>query len=90
MLYIVPTTDAFEQVGFAANSSDIPDGAVTTGFGWMGTQVAYAESESNYLMQFWAIPSDDSGNFALYWNSNGSAIAGAVPVTLKSVSPIAL
>lgn len=32
-LYIVPTTGAFTQVGFAANSS-VPADGVTTGFTW--------------------------------------------------------
>jgi hypothetical protein len=39
-LYIVPTTGAFEQVGFASSNDTLPTDAVTTGFSFFGTSVA--------------------------------------------------
>lgn len=87
MFYIVPTTNAFQQAGFVANSSDAPTGAVTTGFTWFGANVAYAASESDYEMMFWAVDTNTTDLWALYWNSNGTTVDNAIPITLKSTSP---
>ncbi|KAH8602218.1 hypothetical protein B0O99DRAFT_680358 [Bisporella sp. PMI_857] len=86
-LYIIPTAATFNQVGFAT-SDDLPTDAVSSGFSWFGTQVAYAASESDYQMQFAAVPTNDTGVFALYWDGAGATtLDGTFPVTLKSTPP---
>ncbi|TVY46607.1 hypothetical protein LOCC1_G001842 [Lachnellula occidentalis] len=88
-LYIVPTNGSFTQVGFATNTS-VPTGGVTTGFGWYGKSVAYAASESDYQLRFWAANTTTTGVYALYWNDNTAVtepIDGAFPVAIKSTPP---
>ncbi|TVY29639.1 hypothetical protein LHYA1_G001017 [Lachnellula hyalina] len=88
-LYIVPTNGTFTQVGFAANSS-VPTGGVTTGFGWYGKSVAYAASDSDYQLRFWATNTTTTGIYALYWNDNTATSdtpEGAFPVAIKSTPP---
>lgn len=84
-LYITPTPDRFEQVGFAA-LSNIPAGGVTTGFTLFGRSVAYAPSESNYQLGFWALATNTTGVYGLHWNA-GMIVEGAFPVTIKSTPP---
>lgn len=88
-LYIVPTNGSFTQVGFSTNTS-VPTGGVTTGFGWYGKSVAYAASDSDYQLRFWATNTTTTGVFALYWNANTVATdtpVGAFPVAIKSTPP---
>jgi hypothetical protein len=82
-LYIIPTNGSFEQVGFASNSS-VPTNGVTTGFTWFGTSVAYAASDSDYEIMFWAANTTTAGVYALYWNAAGTPVAGSFPVVLKN------
>jgi hypothetical protein len=92
-MYIVPTTNSFQQVGFvdlngdSNSSSSAPDGATTTGFKWYGTTVAYTTEDSQYEMQFWAVTTNITGLYTLHWNSNGSLHDNATPVTVKSTPP---
>lgn len=88
VLYIIPTTDAFDQVGFVGSNETAPTGAVTTGLTFFGTSVAYAASDSDYQMSFWAQPTNTTGVWALMWNSSGAPEDDSVPVTLKSVAPL--
>lgn len=89
-MYILPTTGSFSQVGFST-TADLPSGAVDTGFAFMGTNVAYAASESNYEMMFWGTNTTSTGIFALNWNA-AAAVAdipeGAFPVTVKTTHPV--
>lgn len=89
-LYIVPTDGSFVQAGFASeNSSSLPTGAVTTGFAFFGTSVAYAASESDYEMMFWANETTTNGVFALYWNAgSSSAPNSSFAVVVKTTPPI--
>ncbi|CZR59852.1 uncharacterized protein PAC_09746 [Phialocephala subalpina] len=89
-LYIVPTDDSFTQAGFASsNSSSLPTGAVTTGFSFFGTSVAYAASESDYEMMFWANATTTEGVYALYWNAgSSSAPDSSFAVVVKTTPPI--
>ncbi|RDW79787.1 hypothetical protein BP6252_04425 [Coleophoma cylindrospora] len=87
MLYIVPTSGAFEQAGFVTNSSSAPTGAVTTGFAWFGTSVAYAASETDYQLMFTAVETGTDNLWKLYWNVNGTRYANSTAVTLKSTPP---
>jgi len=43
-MYIVPTTGDFTQVGFSSSNDTLPTYAVTTGFTFFGTNVAYVFS----------------------------------------------
>jgi hypothetical protein len=65
-LYIVPTNTSYTQVGFVSTTATAPTGAVTTGFAWFGTQVAYAASESDYELMFWATSTNETGIYGLY------------------------
>ncbi|KAF8853077.1 hypothetical protein BDZ45DRAFT_729743 [Acephala macrosclerotiorum] len=89
-LYIIPTNDSFVQAGFASsNSSSLPTGAVTTGFTLFGTSVAYAASESDYEMMFWANATTTEGVFALYWNAGSSSAPDtSFAVVVKTTPPI--
>ncbi|RDL37516.1 uncharacterized protein BP5553_04949 [Venustampulla echinocandica] len=84
-MYIIPSSASFEQVGFAT-ISDVPAGGVTTGFTLFGKSVAYAASESSYQLGFWALATNTTGVYGLYWNA-GTALEGAFPVTIKSTPP---
>jgi hypothetical protein len=89
-LYIIPTNDTLSQAGFT-NGTDLPSGAVTTGFAFLGTSVAYVESESNWEQQFWANETEYDGFFALYWNGGVTTIPdGFFPITLKTTAPISM
>jgi hypothetical protein len=89
-LYIIPTNGTLSPVGFT-NGTDLPTGAVTTGFTFMGTSVAYAESASNWELQFWANKTDYDGFYELYWNGGVTTIPdGFFPVTLKTAPPTSL
>ncbi|TVY78420.1 hypothetical protein LSUE1_G003710 [Lachnellula suecica] len=83
--YIIPTNGSFAQAGFSTDAN-LPSGAVNTGFTWFGTAVAYAQSDSNYELMFWAANTTEDGIYGLYWNQAGTPLDGAFPVTLK-VSP---
>ncbi|KUJ11842.1 uncharacterized protein LY89DRAFT_738487 [Mollisia scopiformis] len=91
-MYIVPTDGSFTQVGFASsNSSSLPTGAVTTGFSFFGTNVAYVESSSNYDMMFWGNATTTDGIFALYWNDGSDdAPNGSFAVTVKTTPPVSI
>jgi hypothetical protein len=92
-LYIVPTTGSFTQVGFASSNDSMPTGAVTTGFAFFGTSVAYTASDSDYELMFWASATNTSGIWALYWNAAAAAsdmINGSFPVTVKTTAPTVL
>ncbi|KAK2625166.1 hypothetical protein QTJ16_005535 [Diplocarpon rosae] len=87
-LYIIPTSGTFAQIGFAANDS-LPEGAVNTGFGFYGSAVAYAASESDYQLSFWAKATSTRGVFGLYWKATGTSRPnGAFPVTVKNTAPV--
>ena len=90
-MYIVPTSGSFTQVGFTSTSSNssLPSGAVTTGFGWFGTSVAYVANASDYELMFWAASTNVTGIYALYWDAFGTPTNGSFPVALKSTPPIA-
>ncbi|KAI9744649.1 MAG: hypothetical protein M1818_002178 [Claussenomyces sp. TS43310] len=88
-LYIIPSA-GLSQVGFVASDGILPAGAVTTGFTWFGTSVAYVASSSNYEIRFWAKPSNETGVWGLYWNSDTTRDDGVFPVTLKRDAPVAL
>ena len=52
-LQYTTVTSVCECVSVLYTSNDTaPTGAVTTGFAWFGTQVAYAANESNYELLF--------------------------------------
>ncbi|KAN0108504.1 hypothetical protein V8E51_008246 [Hyaloscypha variabilis] len=92
-LYIVPTTGLFTQVGFSSSSATLPTDAVTTGFSFFGTNVAYAADESDYELMFWAAPTNSSGLYALYWDAAASTadlVNGSFPVTIKTTAPTVL
>jgi hypothetical protein len=63
--YLIPTT-GYNQVGFVSTSDTAPTGAVTTGFGWYGKSVAYAASDLDYELQFWATETNETGIYGLY------------------------
>lgn len=89
-LYIVPTTGSFAQAGFvsASDNSSAPDGAVTTGFTWYGSTVAYAASDSDYQSMFWANVTEDPSVWELIWNAASTDLpTGSFPVTLKKTAP---
>ena len=87
-MYIVPTSGSFTQVGFTSSNSTLPTGAVTTGFSFFGTNVAYAASSSDYELQFWANATTTDGIYALYWNAVSTDVpSGAFPVTVKTTTP---
>jgi hypothetical protein len=65
-MYIVPTNASYTQVGFISTNGTAPTGAVTTGFAWFGTQVAYAASASDYELMFWATETNATGIYGLY------------------------
>jgi len=96
-LYIVTTADSFTQVGFAS-SDTLPTDANTTGFTWFGSSVAFAASDSNFELQFWANATTEEGIYGLYWNTattaaaaaDGTVMDGSFPVTLKSTPPTIL
>jgi hypothetical protein len=91
-LYIVTTDAAYEQVGFVSSndSSSAPDGAVTTGFTFFGTSVAYVDASSAYQLMFWAEETNTTDFYKLMWNANNQVEPNSVPVTLKSVAPVDL
>lgn len=89
-MYIINTSGSFNQVGFLALNDSAMTGAVTSGFTWFGTNVAYAANNSNYQMQFWATPPNDTGIWRLMWNANGLSESNSVPVALKSTPPVTL
>ncbi|KAH8782454.1 hypothetical protein BGZ57DRAFT_239107 [Hyaloscypha finlandica] len=92
-MYIVPTTGSFTQVGFSSSNDTLPTDAVTTGFTFFGTSVAYAASDSDYEMMFWATATNTTGIYALYWNaaaSNDDIVNGSFPVTVKATPPVVL
>ncbi|KAE9378162.1 hypothetical protein N431DRAFT_399624 [Stipitochalara longipes BDJ] len=92
-MYIIPTTGSFTQVGFSSSTDTLPTDAVTTGFTFFGTNVAYAASDSNYELMFWASATNTSGVYALYWNAAASTddlINGSFPVTVKTTAPTVL
>ena len=68
--YIVPTSGSYGQAGFVSTNATAPTGAVTTGFAWFGTQVAYAANESDYEMMFWATATNTTGIYGLYVRSS--------------------
>jgi hypothetical protein len=88
-LFIVPTDGSFAAVGFADSSTTLPTGAVTTGFTFFGTNVAYAASDSDYQLMFWGANTSTSGIYALYWNEASTSLPdGAFPVTVKTTAPV--
>lgn len=90
VIYIVPSSGSFAQVGFSSSNDSLPTGAVTTGFTWFGNSVAFVGNNSNFELQFWANATTEAGIYALYWNSGGTVISGAFPVTLKRTPPTVL
>lgn len=85
--YIIPTTDAFDPVGFISSNETAPIGAETDGFRTYGTQVMYTDG-TTYKAQFWALQtSNGTTEWEIYWNESGDLQDGAVPVTLKTTAP---
>jgi hypothetical protein len=73
---IVPTNGSFTQVRFTSTSGNsLPTGATTSGFGWFGTSVAYAASSSEYKLMFWAVSTNITGIYVLYWNTDGTLLS---------------
>ena len=62
----MPTNGSYTQVGFVSTNGTAPTGAVTTGFAFFGTQVAYAASDSDYELMFWATSTNETGIYGLY------------------------
>jgi len=89
-MYIIPTNGNFQQVGFVSSNGTAPTNAVTEGFTWFGTSVAYAENDSNYELQFWANATNTTDVYALYWNANGTTLDTAFPIAIKSTAPAVL
>lgn len=91
-MYIVIASMDFQQVGFASSNDTLPSGATATGFTFIGTSAAYAASESDYQMQFWASTTNVTDLYALFWNGGGNATTpnGSFPVVLKSTPPTVL
>lgn len=92
-MYIVPTTGSITQVGFASSSDTLPTDAVTTGFAFFGTTVAYAASDSDYQISFWASTTNTTGVWGLYWNAQAATSDlpnGSFPVTIKTTPPTVL
>jgi hypothetical protein len=92
VLYIIPTSGSFAQVGFVDpnDTSTAPTGAVTTGFTFFGTNVAYVGNDSSIQLQFWAQETNTTDVWALMWNAAGIAEDRSIPVTLKSTPPTVL
>ena len=89
-MYIVPTAGLYSQVGFTT-TDNLPTDAVSTGFTWFGSSVAYVGSDSDYELLFSAVATNESEVYALYWNGAGSTVPdGSFPVTLKSTPPTVL
>jgi hypothetical protein len=87
-MYVITTSGSFSQVGFLSSNGTAPTGAVTSGFNFFGTNVAYAASNTDYQMQFWATSTNTTGLWQLMWNANGQSEANSVPVALKSTPPV--
>lgn len=81
--YIVP--DGYQQAGFVQNSSAIPTGAEITGFSFYGSAVAYS---SELEQAFWAVNTNITGIYALYWGLDNSNIENSTSIVLKSTSPV--
>jgi hypothetical protein len=89
-LYIVPTSGSSQQLGFVASDGTPPADAVTTGFIWDGTILAYEASSSDIQMKFWARPTNNSAVWTLEWNSDGISQGDSVSVVLKTTPPTVL
>lgn len=91
-MYIVTTSEDFQQVGFASNTDTLPAGATKTGFTFIGTSAAYAASELDYQMRFWASTTNVTDLYTLNWNGGGNATTpnGSFPVVLKTKAPTVL
>lgn len=87
--YINTSTGSFTQAGFYNNQTDgaLAADLSTTGFTYMGSEVAYAASESDYQEKFWARTTNATGIWQLMWNVDGALEADSVPITLKSFAP---
>ncbi|KAH6722250.1 hypothetical protein BKA61DRAFT_729623 [Leptodontidium sp. MPI-SDFR-AT-0119] len=88
-MYIIPTNGSFSQVGYSTDAT-LPEGAVNVGFTLFGKSVAYAASDSDLELTFWAANSTTDGVYALYWDSAAASSAipdGALPVTVKTTVP---
>jgi len=83
--YIVPS-GAMTSTGFAIDGA-APSGAVTSGFGFMGTQVIYTTSSGDVLANFWVTPTGTENLWQLKWNAQGSDEPGSTPATVKKVGP---
>ncbi|CZR67929.1 uncharacterized protein PAC_17828 [Phialocephala subalpina] len=81
--YIIP--DGYQQAGFAKNSSVVPSGAATTGFRFYGSAVAYS---SELEQAFWAVDTNTTGIYALYWGLVNSNVENSTSIILKSTPPV--
>jgi hypothetical protein len=87
-LYIITTSGSFSQVGFLPANDTAAGGETISGLTFYGTNVAYAASDSDYQMQFWATSTNTTGVWQLMWNANGKLESNSVPVVLKSTPPV--
>ncbi|KAI9641844.1 hypothetical protein NHQ30_009711 [Ciborinia camelliae] len=87
-LYIIPTANSFEQVGFASATA-VPTGGVTEGFILFGKQLAYEASKSDIEVQFWAKSVSGTDTWGLYWYSDAdmAELEGSIPVVIKTMPP---
>ncbi|KAI5851627.1 hypothetical protein DFP73DRAFT_629058 [Morchella snyderi] len=86
-LYINPASGAFDSVGFVNSTSDLPTGAVTSGFFFYGQSVMYQGSSGSMDAKFWAEPTSQKDLWILKWNSDGTSQGQSIPVVLKSTPP---
>lgn len=80
-LLYVPSTSG--SVGFT-NTTD-NDTLITTGFGFYG-HVAFLQSGSSILTEWYAVPTNDGQLYLLTWDNE----ANGIPVALRNLSPTTL
>jgi hypothetical protein len=91
-LYIDTTSGSFAQAGFANDSSAALTNATTTttGFGFFGTMLTWANSDDKLESSWYAEPLDGDGSvWKLLWNTDVdiASDAAVVAVVLKDKAP---
>lgn len=82
LLYINP--NGFSQVGFAFPNSSDPHNCSTAGFAWYGANMGHWNGDS-FELKFWAVETNLSGVWDLYWNPDSSRFTEGTAVSLRSV-----
>lgn len=90
VLYINPSSGAFDSVGFVNTTDATSDGAVTSGFIFYGKNVMYQDSTGIMQAKFWATKTDQADVWILKWNSDGASQDNSVPVAIKSTPPVTI